>query len=96
MTQNELLKSISLQTGHKYKVVADIMQAYVRTASEEFKTGGSVRLHKLGVLRSIKSQPRNGYNPVSRKSECFRGRNGVKFIPSTTLKKEINPNGNND
>lgn len=91
MIKRQLIRVVSLKTGYEQEIVDKVIDAYAEVILYELQQKRSFRLRCLGTLRYIVSDSRNGFNPMKRQKEVFKGRNKIKFIPTKGLAKLLNP-----
>lgn len=89
--KKEVITRVCKQAKCRRKEAEDIINAYTDIMIEELKEKHSFRIKRLGTLRHLHSLPRNGFNPVRQKNEVFKGKNKIKFTPSVTMAKLLNP-----
>lgn len=89
--KREIITEVCKRVKCKRKEADGIINAYTDVIIEELKEERSFRIERLGTLQYVRSQPRNGFNPLKQKKEVFIGRNKIKFTPSKAMAKLLNP-----
>lgn len=89
--KREIVTRVCVRAKCKRKEADDIINAYTDVMIEELKEKRPFRIERLGTLQYVRSQPRNGFNPLKQKKEVFIGRNKIKFTPSAAMAKLLNP-----
>lgn len=88
--KREIIIEVCKRAKCKRKEADSIINAYTDVMIEELKERRSFRIERLGTLQYVRSQPRNGFNPLKQKKEVFIGRNKIKFTPSKVMAELLN------
>lgn len=88
--KREIIAEVCKRAKCKRKEADSIINAYTDVMIEELKEERSFRIERLGTLQYVRSQPRNGFNPLRQKKEVFIGRNKIKFTPSKAMAELLN------
>lgn len=88
--KREIITKVCKRVKCKRKEADDIINAYTDVIIEELIERRSFRIERLGTLQHVRSQPRNGFNPLKQKKEVFKGRNKIKFTPSKAMAELLN------
>jgi len=88
--KKEVITRVCKQAKCRRKEAEDIINAYTDIMIEELKEKHSFRIKRLGTLQHVRSQPRNGFNPLKQKKEVFISRNKIKFTPSKAMAELLN------
>lgn len=88
--KREIITKVCKRVKCKRKEADDIINAYTDVIIEELTGRRSFRIERLGTLQHVRSQPRNGFNPLKQKKEVFISRNKIKFTPSKAMAELLN------
>ena len=92
MNKNELIKALSIHTGHSVGEVGNILAAFMDIITEEINNGKSVGLLGFGCFRPWRQNERLGRNPKTGEPTQIRERISVKFKPGKFLLEKLNKN----
>ena len=94
--KREIITKVCKRVKCKRKEADDIINAYTDVIIEELTGRRSFRIERLGTLQHVRSQPRNGFNPLKQKKEVFISRNKIKFTPSKAMAELLPENDRED
>lgn len=89
LTKKDVVTIVREKTGFKRKEVSEIIDETLNSIVENAKRYDEVNLPPLGKFMVKKTKDRNGINPNTKETVVIKGRNVVKFKPTTTFKEEV-------
>jgi len=89
MTNSELIRIVSEETGFTLKDVAAVLEAQTIAIRNSLVSGEDVRLKDLGILKSVPCAARTARNPQTGASIEIPARNAVRFKVAKSLKDVV-------
>ena len=89
MTKSELINRISQKARIKKAAAGRALETTVNSITEALQKGQKFTLSGLGTFTVSQRKARKGRNPRTGQEITIPARKGVRFKPSTRLKKRI-------
>lgn len=90
MTKEELLKSVSTDTGLTIKDCNAVLGSIAKNLEKGWKKGDGIRLPEIGVFNVKNVKARKGKNPQTGKEIQIPAKNVVTFKASKHIRENIN------
>ena len=90
MTQSELIKKISVETGKTENDIDMIIKTYHEKITESLKKGDDVKLHGFGRFSARKYGERKCYNPQNGELMMLKPSVQPAFTAGPKLRRELN------
>ena len=90
MKKNELIASISVQTGVSKSTAKQMIDVMFEGIKQNLSRGKDVRLNGLGRLHVAHRKARNGRNPSTGEAIKIPAKNVVKFSVYSDLDSAVN------
>ena len=91
MNKSELIDAIAAKTELSKVASGKALDAVIEAIVQAVAKGDGVSLVGFGSFKASARAAREGKNPATGAKIKIAASNGVKFKPSTVLKKSVNP-----
>ncbi len=89
MTQKELIKKISEETGLKQSDVDRLTSATATSMINTMKKGMNIYIHGFGTFEMKKKEQREVINPQTRERTIIPSKYSIAFTPGKTFKEKV-------
>jgi DNA-binding protein HU-beta len=90
MTKEELVKSVSAETGLTIKDCNMVLGSFAKNLEKCFKKSDSIRLPEIGTFGVKRTNARKGKNPQTGKEIDIPAKNVVTFKAAKSIRENIN------
>ena len=89
MNQSEMIEHVADKTGSSRVLAAAVIAAFSDAVSDSLAKGESVRLGKLGTLKTVDTKARTARNPKTGEKLEVAASRKARFVPSKGLKETV-------